>query len=402
MIAPEPFLEPRGTPFSVYNRIKALLTLGYKVDLVTYAIGNEVALPGLRIYRSPALPFIRQVKIGPSLAKLPLDGLVFLTALWRLCVRRYRYIHTHEEAGVMGAMLSSVFRCKHLYDMHSDLAQQMANFSVTRNPLLIWGMGEIEKRIIDSADTVIAICADLKDAVARYTPGKPVYLIENIAVDESLPPADQQHLTHLREKLHLGNDPVLLYTGTLELYQGIDLLLHSIVQVHRVVTNAHYVIVGGRPEQVEKYQQLAQHLEIVDSVHFTGQQPLEEMPAYMALADILLSPRSEGTNTPLKLYTYLKSGKPILATKIYSHTQILTANTSMLVEPSADGLARGAIALLQNRELAKTLGENGKQLAAEHYSWQAFLEKNRCAYEDFTRPEFQSPKILLLRRPAEA
>src|SRR5579864_5790765 len=80
MIAPEPFLEPRGTPFSVYHRVKALLTLGYEVDLVTYPIGKQVEMPGLHIYRAPAIPGIRKVKIGPSLAKLPLDALLFLTA----------------------------------------------------------------------------------------------------------------------------------------------------------------------------------------------------------------------------------------------------------------------------------------------------------------------------------
>ena len=51
MIAPEPFFEPRGTPFSEYHRIRALLDLGHTVDLVTYPFGNDVQLPGLRIYR---------------------------------------------------------------------------------------------------------------------------------------------------------------------------------------------------------------------------------------------------------------------------------------------------------------------------------------------------------------
>jgi hypothetical protein len=61
MLAPEPFLEPRGTPFSVYHRIKALLALGYEVDLVTYPIGKQVELAGLRIYRAPALPFLKRL-----------------------------------------------------------------------------------------------------------------------------------------------------------------------------------------------------------------------------------------------------------------------------------------------------------------------------------------------------
>ena len=53
MLAPEPFFEPRGTPFSEYHRIKALGELGYRIDLVTYPFGRDVRLQGLRIFRCP-------------------------------------------------------------------------------------------------------------------------------------------------------------------------------------------------------------------------------------------------------------------------------------------------------------------------------------------------------------
>ena len=52
MIAPEPFFEPRGTPFSEYFRIKALSELGHEIDLATYPIGKDVDIPDLRIFRS--------------------------------------------------------------------------------------------------------------------------------------------------------------------------------------------------------------------------------------------------------------------------------------------------------------------------------------------------------------
>lgn len=384
MIAPEPFLEPRGTPFSVYHRARALVTLGYEVDLVTYPIGKQVSLPGLRIYRAPALPFIRNVKIGPSLAKLPLDVMLFLTALWRLCLRRYRYLHTHEEAGLMGVVLAFLFGCKHLYDMHSDLSQQMSNFAVTRSRLLIRCVEAIQKMIVRQADAVIAICPDLEKTAKRMAPAKPVYMIENVAVDETLPPADASVVGQLRRELQLGDGPLLVYTGTFESYQGIELVLRSVPLVHAVFPAARYVLVGGKPEQVEKQRLLAQELGITGAVRFVGQRPPEEMPQYMALADILLSPRSEGTNTPLKLYTYLRSGKPILATAIYAHTQILTARMAMLVPPTAEALAQGAIALLRNPEHALALAAHGRHVAEEHYSWPAFLEKNRQAYGEFT------------------
>ena len=115
-----------------------------------------------------------------------------------------------------------------------------------------------------------------------------------------------------------------------------------------------------------------------------GQRPLEEMPQYIALADILLSMRSGGTNTPLKLYTYLRSGKPILATAILSHTQILTPEMARLVAPTPEGLAQGALELLQDSTLALALGEHAKQIAEKQYSWPAFMEKNRLAYRSFT------------------
>ncbi len=385
MIAPEPFLEPRGTPFSVFHRIKALLALGYQVDLLTYPIGKQVSLPGLKIYRTPKIPFIHKVKIGPSLAKFPLDALLFLRAMQLMCQKHYQYIHTHEEAGAMGVLLSSIFDCQHLYDMHSDLAQQMSNFGFTKNPLLIRCVEAIQRWIVRNADMVIAICPDLKFSVERLAPKKPVCLIENVAVDEMLPPANEESATQLRQELQLGDGPILLYTGTLEFYQGIDLLLQSVVHVHAAFPTARYLLLGGQPEQIATYQTLAQQLGITEIVHFIGQRPVEEMPRYMALADILLSPRSEGTNTPLKLYTYLRSGKPIVATAIHSHTQVLTSSTAMLVAPTPEGLAQGTLELLQNPEKAHVMGENGKILANKYYSWTAFLEKNRCAYELFER-----------------
>ena len=135
---------------------------------------------------------------------------------------------------------------------------------------------------------------------------------------------------------------------------------------------------------MEKQRLLALELSVSEAICFVGQRPLEEMPQYMAIADIILSPRSEGTNTPLKLYTYLSSGKPILATAILSHTQILTPEMAKLVSPTPEGLAQGAIELLRDRDQATVLGAYGKQVAEERYSWPAFLEKNRQAYREFT------------------
>ena len=90
MIAPEPFFEPRGTPFSEFHRIRALTDSRPQVDLVTYPFGQTSTMPGLRVFRMPAAAVRHRVKIGPSLAKIPLDALLTLTAIRRALARTLR------------------------------------------------------------------------------------------------------------------------------------------------------------------------------------------------------------------------------------------------------------------------------------------------------------------------
>ena len=98
MIAPEPFFEPRGTPFSEFHRIRALTSLGHTVDLVTYPFGRDVDVAGA-CASIDALrpPFVGRIGIGPSWAKVPLDAALAVTALRLALTRRYDAVHSHEE-----------------------------------------------------------------------------------------------------------------------------------------------------------------------------------------------------------------------------------------------------------------------------------------------------------------
>ncbi|MBV9257275.1 MAG: glycosyltransferase family 4 protein [Ktedonobacteraceae bacterium] len=376
MIAPQPFFEPRGAPLCVYQHIKALVTLGYEVDLVTYPFGKDVDLPGLKIYRTPGIPFIKSVKPGFSLSKFPLDLLVLLTVLWRLCGGRYRYLHTHEEAALIGVLLAPLFGCKHLYYMHCDLSQLVPR--CMRFCMLL-----LQTYIVRRANAIIAFYPEVTSTVRRMAPEQCVHTLLPLSIDDGLPPACEEDVAHLRYAWNLGTGPVLLYTGTLEAYQGVELLLHSVSIVRAEFPEVRYIIVGGNKDQIKRLKQLAQQQGITDNVCFTGRRPLEEMPHYMALADILLSPRNEGTHVPLKVYTYLHAGKAILATNILSHTQILTPELALLVSPTAEGLAQGALMLLRNSELARELGRYGQNFAREHYNWPTFLEKSRQIHDEF-------------------
>jgi glycosyltransferase involved in cell wall biosynthesis len=383
MISPQPFFEARGAPFCVYQHIRALLELGYEVDLVTYPIGKDINLPGLTIYRAAKIPFIKSVKPGPSLAKFPLDIAVFFTTFWRLCLRRYSFIHAHEEAGFMGVMLGFLFRAKNIYYMHCNLPELVVCSNFTRNALLLRSVQFVQNVMLRKADGVIAFYPQVAKTAQALAPNTLVELIVSPAVDEEIPAPTSEEVEALRQQLQLGNGPVIVYTGTLENYQGIDILLESAVEVRKHFPTIHYVIAGGKPEQVAALKDLAHKLDLDETTRFVGQRPLEEMPCYMAMATMLVSPRNKGTHAPLKLYTYMRSGKPILATDILSNTQILTPDIAKIVSASAEGLAQGTLLLLQEPAVARQFAQRSKEVFEEQYSWPVFLQRNKVTYDKF-------------------
>jgi glycosyltransferase involved in cell wall biosynthesis len=380
VVAPQPFFEPRGVPFSVRGQICALTALGHQVDLLTYPLGQTLEMAGLRIYRVPPLPFIREVRIGLSAVKLWFDVLLFFWAGWLLWRRRYDCLCTHEEAGALGMVLSLLFCCRHVYYMHSDLAEQIVTAGGPHSRCLLALVRSIQTWVVRSAAAVVTICPELERTARAMGARGGVHLLENLAVlQEDHAPAEAE-LERLAQELDCGAGPVLLYTGTLEIYQGLDLLLESVDLVRQRYPTVRYLIVGGRHEQILALRELGRRLGIEDCLRFVGQRPAEEMAAYMALADILVSPRSRGTNVPLKLATYLRSGKPVLATAIPAHTQLLNAEVALLVPPTPQGLAEGTLLLLRDRSHAAALARSARRYAAERWSRAAFLEKNRLIY----------------------
>jgi len=378
MLAPEPFFEPRGTPFSEYHRIKALVELGHRVDLVTYPIGADVDLPNLRIIRSPGLPFVRRVRIGPSLVKLLLDLRLARAALRQARRERYDLIHSHEEAGFFGVWLARRLGVPHLYDMHSSLPQQLSNFRHGLGRWLQPAFGRLERTTIDGSQAVITICQELQDLVTAMGAGDRSVLIENVMgglVDE--PP--RVTAAEVSARWGLGTDRVVvLYTGTFEPYQGLDLLLQAAARLTASHPSVVVLVAGGEPAQVVEARGRATALGA--PVVFAGQQPARDIPAFVEACDILVSPRVAGTNTPLKIYSYLQSGRPIVATDLRTHTQVLDATTALLVPPEAGALAAGILRLVDDPAMGRRLAAGAAQVARERYSRQAYLARTVEAY----------------------
>jgi glycosyltransferase involved in cell wall biosynthesis len=379
MIAPQPFFEPRGTPISVLQRLHGLSALGYQVDLVTYHLGEDVDIPGVTIIRAPRLPFIRQVKIGPSYAKVLLDILLFFQTVWQLLTQRYHVIHSHEEAAYFAMPLAWLFGTAHLYDMHSSIPKQLAGFKFGNyRPIIkLWEL--MEAWVLHTCWVVVTIGSDLEDHVLQVNPRANHIRVENAAVQNSVA-GHPETINQLRDRLNLEGKLAVVYTGTFEHYQGLDMLLASIPIVTQQNPDAVFLLVGGKPEQVAHWQHKANSLGLTEQVMFLGTVSLAESAHYLEVADALISPRLEGPSVPMKIYSYMLAGKAIVATNILAHTQVLDEVTAVLAEPNPKAFADALLRLLGDSELRQTLGRSARTFAEKEFSIESYIRKLDHAY----------------------
>ena len=187
----------------------------------------------------------------------------------------------------------------------------------------------------------------------------------------------------LIDKLELDSGPekYLVYAGTLEHYQGIDTLIRSMKHVIKNNVNARLIIVGGDEKQVAEFRRMSEDLGLTDFIEFTCRVPQAVAKRYIERADVLLSPRSTGTNTPLKIYEQLASGKPLVATNIYSHTQVLSDSDCFLVEPEEHEMAKGITLALDDKALVQKKVAKALKIYETQYSRAAYTAKLTRLFE---------------------
>lgn len=384
-LAPQPFFEARGTPINVRNVVTALSARGHIIDLLVYPHGEDVDIPRVTIQRVTRIPGLKKAPIGPSKEKIVYDAVMFFHALWLMLTRKYDAVHAVEDSAFIAWPLCAIFRIPFVFDMDSMMSDQLRYSGFAKAGFLLRIFEWMETSALKSAKAVITVCQSLTDAAKQRIPVEKIHQIEDIPMDP--PPAPDGYAPErLRRELGLGADKlVCVYTGNLESYQGVDLMLESGVEVAKREPKAVFVIVGGSSDDVAKYRRIADALGVAGNFVFTGHKGPEWMELYYAMADVLLSPRTKGTNTPLKIYTYLKTGKPIVATDLPTHTQALNGEIAVLVKPEKMAYSGGILLLLKDKELREKLGGRGKDFVEKNFNPEIFGGKLAAVYERLKR-----------------
>ena len=382
VVAPQPFYEDRGTPIAVRQVLQALGELGRSVDLLTFPIGNDVDIPGLTIFRS-ANPFnLQRVPIGLSVRKVILDVPLMWSLLRVVDPARYSCIHAVEEAAFPAAVLARRHGIPLLYDMQSSLAEQLAwldpmGLRPTRRVL-----NAMERWLLRRSSMVVT-SAGLAVRVKAMVPEVPVREWHFPSAPTDSTPVGVQSL---RDELGLsGSGPVVLYSGSFEAYQGLPELIAAIPAVRAQVPGVTFVLVGADRANGLVAHENAGGLVTAGALRIVDRQPREAMAAYLAMADVLVSPRAYGGNLPLKVFDYLAAGRPIVATDIPTHRTVLAEDRAVLVAPRTEALAEGILSVLGDPERARCLGVAARRYAQTHLGWSRFVDSVETLYAEVER-----------------
>jgi glycosyltransferase involved in cell wall biosynthesis len=379
VVAPEPFYEDRGTPIAVCQLLKALSQLAYEVDLLTYPIGRDIEIPGVRFLRPPNFLRLRRVPIGFSLRKVLFDVMLVPEMARRLATGGYACVHAVEESAFLAVLLGRRFRVPVIYDMQSSLPEQLAQHLAFRLPLVRGVLRQCERWLLRSADSVVSSSG----LARRAREQEPRARMREWQYSSPLPMAGPEETAVLRDELRIGPArPVVLYSGTFESYQGLPELMAAIPHVLAEVPEATFVFVGASERGGSVIERGHADLVRNGSLRVVRRQPRERIPAFLAMADVVVSPRAYGENLPLKIFDYLAAGKPIVATDIPAHRSVLDETRALLTGPWSPDLARGIVRLLRDRPLAEALGAAGLAYSRENFGWFSFVHSVREIYSE--------------------
>ena len=377
VIAPQPFYQERGTPIAVRLLVETLCSFGYAVDLVTYHEGEQVAIDGLRIFRINPPRIINNIPIGFSIRKIICDIYLIILTIRLIRKNRYLAIHAIEEAIFFGIYLKYFFDFKLVYDLDSSMIDQMVNrFPLLRHLLPV--LARIERLIVRHSDYLFPVCPELAEKILQYAPNARLCTLHDPPL-----PFNEDEIGKAENLRHLSscNKNILLYVGNLERYQGVDLVIEAMSKLSGEL-KCCFVIIGGREDHLAVCRAKIRQLGVQSRVHLVGPRPISMLYAYLSQAQILISPRLYGNNTPMKIYSYLASGKPLIATDIKSHTQVLDHSNALLVKPEAASICAGIESLLIDNDLRERLGRAAQKTVERCYSQKAYTDKLRNAYAE--------------------
>lgn len=246
-----------------------------------------------------------------------------------------------------------------------------------------------EKSWLEQVDRVITVIDEMKERIVKVY-GVPRQKITVVMNTEDL---DSFLSIPIKEDIVRRYEPyfTISYMGNFGRHRGIQTAISAMPKILQQVPNARLVVVGAGGASEVELRKLARDLKLGDAVEFTGRQPFEAVPSYIAASKVCLIPyiKSVQTNAsgPRKLFQYMALGKPLVVSSMASLRRIIGETGAGLVYPAedADALAKSVIRLYDDSSLANRLGQAGLTAARTKYNWRMEGKKLVHLYQSLQR-----------------
>jgi glycosyltransferase involved in cell wall biosynthesis len=386
MIAPGPFFVDRGFGVVVYEQARALQRRGLDVQVVCYPSGRNVS--SLPIHRVWPLPGYDAARIGPSLTRIPLWGLLLTKALITARRTRPALLHGHLHEGALIARF--VARHTHtpwLFDYQGSLSLEMAEKGALREASLPFrAVAKLEGWIDRAAPRILVRSAAMeRDLVERFrVPSGRISRIMDGADPTTFSPRPADAV--LRERLGVPpGKTVVGYLGLLNEQQGITRLLAAARSVLQHRDDCHFLIMGY---PVEHAARIVEELGISENTTFTGRVDYERTPDYLALVDLAVAPKVSRTEGNGKLYNYAGMALPVVAIESDVNREVLGDEAYYAAGEAPDDFARAIERALADREDWAARGLRLRARLEEEFTWDAVAGRILNAYHDVAPEAF--------------
>lgn len=165
-------------------------------------------------------------------------------------------------------------------------------------------------------------------------------------------------------------------------YKGLDVLLEAVSIVKSQIPSIH-LIVGGSGELVEHYREAALSLGIAENISFIGHVPDRELlDLYSSSSTFVLPSCGHEEGFGIVLLEAMACGTPVISTKIVGLARdIEQSESGIIVEPNnSHVLAESISHILLNKNIANSMGHNGRKLIEKKYSWDDVAKQVKSLY----------------------
>ena len=239
------------------------------------------------------------------------------------------------------------------------------------------------------ADRIVVVTPAFKDYLIHHwrVPALKIDIVEN-GVETDLFAPDSVAAAGRRKELNAESRFLVSYIGTLGMAHGLETLLDAAATLQSKAPHVLFLLVGEGSEK-ERIKSLAQSRGLAN-VRFLDQQPREKIPSFISASDLclVLLKKTDVFKTviPTKMLEYMSCARPVILGVEGQARQILEdAGAGLAIEPeNAAAIAAAIIQLDHNRELAKTLGEQGRSYILQNFSRASTAEKYITVMRDIT------------------